>query len=270
MEAADPRPARPPGRARSELAPGRHGRGAARRRRGQGHAPHLRRAARHGQPLAAPTHLRAARVQHSDQARCRSPLRDPTCRLGRHRRDPVQQRLEGRRGGGVDRRSLRARGDRRPRLVRGADLDRLGTRRTCPSRCRPGRADGARRRLRVDRGHPARHPGRGPVPAAAPRMGCRGRGHAVRAAGRRPRLRRPVRRGAAVPEAGVGVRLRSAPQPPSLRAGRAATRARAESLGWRVDHVSRVDLLPSATRVPAILAAARSRAEGRTARSTPG
>lgn len=43
---------------------------------------------------------------------------------------------------------------------------------------------------------------------------------------------------------------------------------RAEALGWRVDHVSRIDLLPTATRIPTILAAARSRAEGGTARRT--
>jgi hypothetical protein len=43
---------------------------------------------------------------------------------------------------------------------------------------------------------------------------------------------------------------------------------RASALGWRVDHVSRVDLLPSATRIPTILAAARSRAEQGLARTS--
>ena len=45
---------------------------------------------------------------------------------------------------------------------------------------------------------------------------------------------------------------------------------RAVALGWRVDHVSRVDLLPTATRVPTLLAAARERALSRSARSKPG
>lgn len=46
--------------------------------------------------------------------------------------------------------------------------------------------------------------------------------------------------------------------------------ARAVALGWRVDHVSRIDLLPSATRIPTLLAAARERAASRPARSRPG
>lgn len=45
---------------------------------------------------------------------------------------------------------------------------------------------------------------------------------------------------------------------------------RAEALGWCVEHVSRIDLLPAATRIPTILAATRSRAEGRTVRRRPG
>lgn len=43
---------------------------------------------------------------------------------------------------------------------------------------------------------------------------------------------------------------------------------RAAALGWQVDHVSRVDLLPSATRIPAILAAAIERAERGLARTS--
>ena len=39
--------------------------------------------------------------------------------------------------------------------------------------------------------------------------------------------------------------------------------SRAVALGWKVDHVSKVDLLPSATRIPALIEAARSRAEVR-------
>lgn len=49
-----------------------------------------------------------------------------------------------------------------------------------------------------------------------------------------------------------------------------ARHARAAALGWRVDHVSRIDLLPTATRVPTLLAAARERAASRSARSMPG
>lgn len=45
---------------------------------------------------------------------------------------------------------------------------------------------------------------------------------------------------------------------------------RAVALGWRIDHVSRVDLLPAATRIPTILTAAFERAERRVARRRPG
>jgi hypothetical protein len=45
---------------------------------------------------------------------------------------------------------------------------------------------------------------------------------------------------------------------------------RAVALGWHVDHVSRIDLLPSATRIPTLLAVASERAQRRAARSWPG